>query len=54
MENIKQINIKIRTYYFFNDMSNIKNFDPSLMKIDKKSYKNHTKILVFNISDTSQ
>ena len=40
MGNIKQINIKIRTYYFFNDMINIKNFDSSLLKIDKKSYKN--------------
>ena len=41
MENIKQINIKNRTYYFFNDMTNINNFDSSLLKIDnKKSYKN--------------
>ena len=40
MENIKQINIKNRTYYFFNDMNNSKNFDTSLLKIDKKSYKN--------------
>ena len=27
-------------YYFFNDMGNIKEFDSSLLKIDKKSYKN--------------
>ena len=40
MGNIKQINIKNRTYYFFNDMVNIKDFDPSLIKIDKKSDKN--------------
>ena len=40
MGNIKQINIKNRTYYFFNDMINIKRFDPRLLKIDKKSYKN--------------
>ena len=40
MGNIKQINIKNRTYYFFNDMINIKNFDSSLLKIDKKSYQN--------------
>ena len=39
MGNIKQTDIRNRTYYFFNDMINIKNFDPSLMKIDKKSYK---------------
>ena len=40
MGNIKQINIKSRTYYFLNDMINIKKFDASLLKIDKKSYKN--------------
>ena len=39
MGNIKQINITNRTYYFFSDMINIKDFDPSLIKIDKKSYK---------------
>ena len=30
----KQINIENRTYYFFNDIINIKNFDPSLTKMD--------------------
>ena len=40
MGNIKQINIKNRIYYFFTDMINIKDFDPSLLKIDKKPYKN--------------
>ena len=40
MENIKEINIKNRTYYFFECMINIKDFNPSLIKIDKKSYKN--------------
>ena len=39
MGNIKQINIKNLTYYFFNDMINIQNFNSSLLKIDKKSYK---------------
>ena len=39
MGNIKQINIKNRTYYFFNDMVDIKNVDPSLIKTDEKSYK---------------
>ena len=37
--NVKDINIKTRTYYFFNDIMNIENFDPSNMKIDGKSYK---------------
>ena len=36
---VKQIDIKNRTYYFYNDMINIKNFDPILLKLDRKSYK---------------
>ena len=40
MENTKQINIKNRTYYFHNDLINIKDFDSSLLKLDKKSFKN--------------
>ena len=36
---VKQIDIKNRTYYFYNDMMNIKNFDPELLEIDKNSYK---------------
>ena len=39
MENIKQFNIKNRTYYFYNDIINIEEFNSSLLKIDKKSYK---------------
>ena len=37
---IKQINIKIYRYYFFNDMVNIEDFDPNLLKIDNTVYKN--------------
>ena len=40
MGEIKQINIKDWTYYFYNDMIDIKNFDASLLKIEEKSYKN--------------
>ena len=40
MRNVKEINIKNQTYYFFNEMINIKDFDSSLLKIGKKSYKN--------------
>ena len=39
MRNIKKINIKNRTYYFFKDIINIEEFNSSLLKIDKKSYK---------------
>ena len=31
----KQLNIKNRTYYFWNDSINLKDFDPSLLKLDK-------------------
>ena len=40
MGNIKEINIENRTYYFFNNMINIKYFDSNLLRIDKKWYKN--------------
>ena len=40
MGEVKQINIKNRTYYFYNDIIDLKNFDARLLKIDKKSYKN--------------
>ena len=40
MRNTKYINIKNRRHYFFNDMINIKDFDSSLLKINKKPYKN--------------
>ena len=39
MEIVKQIDIKNRTYYFYSDMVDIKKFDSSLLKIDKKQYK---------------
>ena len=38
MGKVKQINIKNRTYYFYNDQINLKDFDASLLKIDKKDY----------------
>ena len=40
MVTTKQINTKNRTYYFYNDLINIKDFDPNLLKLDKKSFKN--------------
>ena len=39
MGQVKEINIKNQTYYFFNDMINIKNLQSNLLKTDKKSYK---------------
>ena len=45
MGEVKQINIKNRTYYFYNDIIDLKDFDARLLKIDKKSYKNDTTTL---------
>ena len=39
----KQMNIKNRTYYIYDDMINIKDFDPNMLKLDKK----HPKIVLF-------
>ena len=36
---VKDISIKNNTFEFFNDIINIKNFDPNNVKIDEKSYK---------------
>ena len=44
---IKDINIKKHTYYFFDDIINIKIFDPNKIKIDEKSCKN---ILIYYIA----
>ena len=40
MLNIKQINIKNRRFYLFNDMIRIKDLNPDLINIDKKLCKN--------------
>ena len=46
MGTTKQINIKNWTYYFYNDIVDLENFDAGLLKIDKKSYKD---INIYNI-----
>ena len=43
---IKDIDIKNHTYYFFDDIINIKNCDPNKIEIDENSYKN---ILIYDI-----
>ena len=40
---VKELNIKNRTYYFYNDLINLENFNPRLLKLDK----NHQWILIF-------
>ena len=39
MGSIKEINIKNRTYYFYNDIIDIKTFNSKNLKLDKKTYK---------------
>ena len=46
MKSTKQIDIKDRTYYFYNDFIDIKTFDSNMLKVDKKTHKNFD---IFNI-----
>ena len=46
MGSIKEINIKERTYYFYNDIIDLKTFDSNNLKLDKKTYKN---VDIYNI-----
>ena len=39
MGEVKELNIKNQTYYFYKDLINIKNFHSNLLKIDKKWHK---------------
>ena len=38
METIKQINIKNWTYYFYNDIINVDEFDECRIRVDKKDF----------------
>ena len=35
----RQLNIKNRTYYFYNDLINVLNFEASNLKLDKTTWK---------------
>ena len=39
MGSAKEVNIKERTYYFYNDIIDIKTFDSNNLKLGKKTYK---------------
>ena len=49
MSCIKEIDIKNRTYYFFDDTINIKIFDSNQIKIDKKSNKNLSYVKISSV-----
>ena len=36
MGKVKELNIKNQTYYYFDDMTDIKNFHSDWLKVDKK------------------
>ena len=38
MGELKQINIKNRSYYFYNDITDFDEFDESKIKVDKKDF----------------
>ena len=48
MRTLRQVNIKTCLHYFFNDMTNIKNFDPNLLSIDQISFKS-TDCVIYDI-----
>ena len=50
MGEVTQINIKYRKYYFYNEMININNFEPNLLKLTKSDIKT----LVFATMDILQ
>ena len=39
MRNLKELSINKSTYYFYNNIINLKDFHSNLLKIDKKQYK---------------
>ena len=45
MKTIRQVNIKTCQNYFFNDMTNIENFDPSLLNIDQVLFENNGSVI---------
>ena len=46
MDSVREVNIKSWAYFFFDGMINIKNIDPSKIKINEKLYKN---IFIYHI-----
>ena len=48
MKTFRQVNIKNRQNYFFNSMTNIKNFDQNLLSIDQISFKS-TDCVIYDI-----
>ena len=59
MITFRQVNIKNRPHYLFNDVTNIQNFDPSLLSIylifnNSTEESNENKYLIFASKDKSK
>ena len=48
MKTIRQINIENRPNYFFNDMTNINDFDPSLLNVNEVLFESN-KLIMYDI-----
>ena len=51
---IRQLNIKGRPYYFYNDLINIKNFNINNLKLDKKGVLDNNVYYIDYITEKSQ
>ena len=50
----KQLNLKNRTYYFYNNLINIKNFDHNNLRLDKQSVFNNDVYYIGYITKKSE
>ena len=53
MVTTKQLNIKNRTYYFYDELINLKDFNPKLLKLDKKFFKDISMYYICHKKDQS-
>ena len=57
MNSVKETDVENRTYYFLNDVINIKYLDPNKIKIDEQSHKNifiyHTGYLSYTANNSA-
>ena len=51
---VRQLNIKGRPYYFYNDLINIKNFNINNLKLDKKGVLDNNVYYIDYITEKSQ
>ena len=49
MKTTRQLTIEDRSGYVFSDMTNINDFDPSLLDIDKVSFRDDGELIMYDI-----